>query len=951
MPALAGALSPSRSLYTVSVLTRSISPLHDSSRGQATAADSEPGQPDGALLDLAPAQCARRLAGMDLGFADAPAGGEVHGLHPYPAKFIPELPRLLIRLLSHPGELVLDPFSGGGTSGVEALALGRRYLGIDANPVGNAAGRAKTRRLSATDLAGLQDCETSVTAIGERELEEAAPSWLPEIPNLGKWYDPAVFVTLGAMRDLITAIPTAAARDLALVAFVQAAAKLSYQDSETRYVSRPRQIAAVEVPRLVLAELRRVRRIAEQIGSSGAAEARFVDGDARDASSFQLEAASAGLVVTSPPYPNTFDYHLYHRFRLFWLGEDPSALRRMEIGSHLRNQSLGAPVETYLADMEAVLRHSLESLQAGRYAVLVVGDGLFKGEIFETAAALAERARDLGFDHVSTVDRPLPLHRRSVTKPGRRLRDEQLLFLRKPQAPVTGIAVPPNYALHPYEEELCRRELEALGGSPRSTAGEEVAVAAVPKLDCASFVHFIQHGSDKRPTAQCRIEGAAEPATRRKNSSYAGHGIHRYKGKFYPQLAKSLINLSGLEPADSLLVDPFGGSGTVATEAALAGIDAVSFDCNPLAAATARAKRATVGPQVKEIVETLAALRARVEGAPPGGNAELTQFPAEQMKELRSWFPAPVLAKLDWLLERARTEARGDAVVVFEVLVSDLVREVSQQEPRDLRIRRRKEPLDDAPVYEAFLQRARSLEDKLRAFLRDVGAPAAGAWPQIDVVCADSADPESFDVLAGRRIDAVVSSPPYAAALPYIDTDRLSLAAVFGFDPGARRLLEKKMIGSREISKREQVALEKELLAMGESDLPPSTLGFLSDYSAAVAADPAAGFRRRQAPAVLLRYFVAMASVLANLAAHASKGAPCWLVLGDSRSTVGGKTWTIPTVDEVAAIAERAGFQLRERLPISVTREDLLNARHAITRNEILRLEFGAMAATAPPEG
>jgi len=895
---------------------------------------------DGGLIDLAPAQSARRLAGMDWSFEEARLGGDVHALHPYPAKFIPELPRRLIRLLSRPGELVVDPFSGGGTSGVEALALGRDFLGIDANPVGNAAGRAKTRQLGEDGIAALRECEAAVMAMGPEDLRNRTPSWLPSIPNLEKWYDDEVFAALGVLRDLVTEVPQPEARDLALIAFVQAAAKLSFQDSETRYVSRPREIEAIEAPRLLLAELRRVRRIAESL-EVAAATARFVDGDARDPDSFPVEPDSAGLVVTSPPYPNTFDYHLYHRFRLFWLGEDPSALRRMEIGSHLRNQSIEDPIASYLEDMEKVLANCLRVLAPGRCAVLVVGDGLFKGEVFATAPALAERAEELGYDHVATIDRPLPAHRRSVTKPGRRLLEEQLLFLRKPGGPRTATAVDPNYALHPYEEDLRRRELAALGGSPRQREDGRIEVVPGPDLNRAAFVHFIRHGEGiERPTLQCRVEGALEASSRRKNSSYGGHGIHRYKGKFYPQLAKSLINLSGLEPGGSLVVDPFGGSGTVATEAALAGIDAISFDCNPAAAAIARAKTAMVGPGAGEIAATLARIRKRVEAAPAAGNSDLGQFAEEQMKELRSWFPPPALAKLDWLLEAIRTGTDGDATTVLEVLVSDLIREVSQQEPKDLRIRRRREPLRDAPVYEAFLQRAEALEGKLRAFLDAVGVPAADAHPRVEVVCADSGDPDSFGVLEGRTIDAVVSSPPYATALPYLDTDRLSLAAVFGFAPGARRGLERTMIGSREITKREQTALEQELVEAGETDLPQSTLSFLADFSAAVAADSEAGFRRRQAPAVLFRYFVAMGAVLGNLAAHVDRGAPCWLVLGDSRSTLGGKTWTIPTVDEVAAIAERAGFALQDRLPITVTREDLLNSRHAITRNEILELRL-----------
>ena len=40
------------------------------------------------------------------------------------------------------------------------------------------------------------------------------------------------------------------------------------------------------------------------------------------------------LVVTSPPYPNAYSYHLYHRSRLIWLGYDPERFKKIEIGSH-----------------------------------------------------------------------------------------------------------------------------------------------------------------------------------------------------------------------------------------------------------------------------------------------------------------------------------------------------------------------------------------------------------------------------------------------------------------------------------------------------------------------------------------------------------------------------------------------------------------------------------------
>ena len=49
----------------------------------------------------------------------------------HPAPFPMELPARLIQLFSYPGELVLDPFAGTGTTLIAARRLGRRCIGYD----------------------------------------------------------------------------------------------------------------------------------------------------------------------------------------------------------------------------------------------------------------------------------------------------------------------------------------------------------------------------------------------------------------------------------------------------------------------------------------------------------------------------------------------------------------------------------------------------------------------------------------------------------------------------------------------------------------------------------------------------------------------------------------------------------------------------------------------------
>ncbi|MBL0129468.1 MAG: hypothetical protein IPP83_18920 [Flavobacteriales bacterium] len=78
--------------------------------------------------------------------------GLSHNLYRYPARFSPRFVREIIASLSEPGDLVMDPFVGGGTSAVEALSAGRSFLGCDINPIAVFASRAKLEAFSESTL-------------------------------------------------------------------------------------------------------------------------------------------------------------------------------------------------------------------------------------------------------------------------------------------------------------------------------------------------------------------------------------------------------------------------------------------------------------------------------------------------------------------------------------------------------------------------------------------------------------------------------------------------------------------------------------------------------------------------------------------------------------------------------------------------------------------------------
>jgi hypothetical protein len=61
----------------------------------------------------------------------APVRGLTHGFYKYPARFSPVFAAAAIRAFTEPGDLVLDPHVGGGTTLVEAIAAGREAVGVD----------------------------------------------------------------------------------------------------------------------------------------------------------------------------------------------------------------------------------------------------------------------------------------------------------------------------------------------------------------------------------------------------------------------------------------------------------------------------------------------------------------------------------------------------------------------------------------------------------------------------------------------------------------------------------------------------------------------------------------------------------------------------------------------------------------------------------------------------
>ncbi|MBN1575737.1 MAG: hypothetical protein JW913_04245 [Chitinispirillaceae bacterium] len=892
----------------------------------------------------------RRLKAIDWDFTDSDTTFLTHGIHPYPARFIPQIPNTLIRMLSLRGETVWDPFGGCGTTALEAIRLGRNALSTDLNPIAALIGKAKCTTISADDYDEIERLADRIRLIvsSQEGLDELHANsaqyedYIPRIPNIEKWFHHNAVAELSYLLHAFSGIKSEEFKNVVRAALSNIIVKVSFQDSETRYVSKSRQVEKGATLRLFAAQLLATAMKIRNLSSSlRFRHASFETVDLRKTDS--IGTGTYDLVVTSPPYPNATDYHLYHRFRLFWLGFDPAKMASAEIGSHLRHQKQNTGMDEYLDEIESSLRIIHKGIRPGRIAVLVLGDGVFHGKTFDTADAVRNRAEGVGFEAIGIVPRKVHSTKRSFINAARRLREEKLLILRKPRETVRFTLLNPPYRLWPYEDVLRKKELGRMvqDAEIRQNNGTTSLVADtldIENLRRLTFTHgYWASEYTRESTWQAVLENgdAFKNNGRKKDPKYVTHGIHEYKGKFYPQLAKALFNIGEAKLGGTVL-DPFCGSGTVLLEAVLNGMHGYGLDLNPLAVKIARAKAGILSLDPTLVDKELSRMIGECQKLKPSKD-HMVVFLEEIVSELHSWFPEPVLAKMAPILEYIRQLGEPLLQDFFEVCLSSIVRQCSQQEPRDLRIRRRKTPIDDAPVFDLYVRKLVEQRERLRRFAKSQSRCPFSLGQAIPMLGDSRHDVDLRRVgLEGEEVDLVVTSPPYATALPYIDTDRLSMLLLFGMKSVERAGIEKSLVGSREIGKRERFELEKMFEAQGERGLVSKEAQNTIDRVLKLNRKGNAGFRKQNMAALLYRYFTDMTKVMKNLDAVVKRGGSLFFVIGDNKTTAGKELVSIRSGQVLQETGRWLGWKVEEVISITVTQENRLHNKNGITENEII---------------
>ena len=365
---------------------------------------------------------AESLAEVDWDFPNRIAHSAIEGIHPYPAKFVAELPRALLNAIPIPSQTaVLDPFCGSGTTLVECQRRGISSVGIDLNPIACLISLVKT----APEPPLLEAAASSAL----HRARNARRVHVPDIPRLDHWFSSDVQYALAALSDSISGTSTTHQHALRL-ALSSIIVRVSNQESDTRYAAIHKGIKAKDV---YDAFLRAATRLSDALHQRDYPNppTDVIEGDTLAIKPSQIHHP-IGMVITSPPYPNAYEYWLYHKYRMYWLGHDPLSVKDREIGARAhffrRNHHTA---DDFAEQMTLTFGLIHDVLIPGGYACFVIGRSRIHGRIVDNAAIVQAVAKTFGFNLVYSADRLLAPTRKSFNAYHANIKTETVVILRR----------------------------------------------------------------------------------------------------------------------------------------------------------------------------------------------------------------------------------------------------------------------------------------------------------------------------------------------------------------------------------------------------------------------------------------------------------------------------------------------------------------------------------------
>lgn len=356
-----------------------------------------------------------------------------HSLHPYPAKFPPQLPKKILEDYAIKGQTVLDPFCGSGTTLVEARIFGANAIGVDVNGLSVLLSQVKATPLTDQQFSIVQSFISKIeNEISKWKSEKRPQIKIKEIEGQEHWFQNNVSEEITFLLNEISEQSDNDIQNFLKIVLSSIIVRVSNQDSDTRFAAIEKNVINGYTLETFCKKAKeynsRMAEFSELIHNS--TELRVYNADSRNLNFIQDN--SIDIIITSPPYANTYDYYLYHKFRKRWLDLDVKFAQYNEIGSRREYSSLKEKKEKWNEDLIKCFAEMHRVLKPNHFAFIVIGDSVIKRELIKIEREISDFAPKIGFRVNEILSSDLSKHSRifnpSYAQKGKK---EHLIILEK----------------------------------------------------------------------------------------------------------------------------------------------------------------------------------------------------------------------------------------------------------------------------------------------------------------------------------------------------------------------------------------------------------------------------------------------------------------------------------------------------------------------------------------
>lgn len=334
-----------------------------------------------------------------------------HSLHPYPAKFPPQLPKNILQYYSRKDDTVLDPFCGSGTVLVEAKLQDITAIGVDVNGLACLLSKVKSTPLEESHIEIIEKFVDSIQKdLINRKNGYKTEVEIKEIEGLNHWFQKNVAEEISYLLEEINKLSDNDAKDFLKIVLSSIIVRVSNQESDTRFAAIDKNIKDCFTLDLFINRVseysKRIIEYSKLVECKS--EIKIYNADSRELSF--IKPKSINLIITSPPYANSYDYYLYHKFRKRWLDIDVNYAQTNEIGSRREYSSLKKEPQQWTNDLKKCFIEINKVLKLNGLAFIVIGDSVIKKNLIKIDEIIKNFVNDTGFKIEDIISSDLSDH-------------------------------------------------------------------------------------------------------------------------------------------------------------------------------------------------------------------------------------------------------------------------------------------------------------------------------------------------------------------------------------------------------------------------------------------------------------------------------------------------------------------------------------------------------------